>query len=234
MARGLTWRAGGALVVAALGLAACGSDNSSSSSSSAATSAGGAPTTAAGGSGSATTATGGGGGGGKALKVVLLIGGPSNDGGFYQAMVDGLKSAAQKDGAMTVDVRDKLSSNGDAGEEDAVRQAASSKQYDLIVAHGFDLVPYVAKYAPQYPDQKFATSLPVDGEPANAEVYLSVFEEIGYNAGFLAAQGTKAKKVGFIGGPGQPFEKQAEAGFKEAVNKYAPGSQVSVVYTGTF
>jgi basic membrane protein A len=102
------------------------------------------------------------------------------------------------------------------------------------VAHGFDLVPAVAKYAPDYPKQAFATSLPVEGNPPNAEVYLSVFEQIGYNAGFLAAQGTTAKKIGFLGGPGLPFEKQAEAGFKEAVAKYAPGTDVSVVYTGTF
>ena len=172
--------------------------------------------------------------GGEALEVVLLIGGPANDGGFYQAMVDGLQDAAKADGAIEVEVRDKLASGGDAGLEDSVRQAAASKDFDLIVAHGFDLVPYVAKYAPEYPEQSFATSLPVEGNPPNAEVYLSVFEQIGYNAGFIAAQGTTAKKIGFIGGPGLPFEKQAEAGFREAVAKYAAGAEVSVVYTGTF
>ena len=165
---------------------------------------------------------------------MLLIGGPANDGGFYQAMVDGLKTAAAKDGNITVEVREKLASGGDAAMDDAVRQAAAGGDFDLVVAHGFDLVPYVAKYATEFPDQKFATSLPVDGNPANTEVYLSVFEQIGYNAGFLASQGTTAKKIGFIGGPGLPFEKQAEAGFKEAVAKYAPGADVSVVYTGTF
>jgi len=65
-------------------------------------------------------------------------------------------------------------------------------------------------------------------------VYLSVFEEIGYNAGFLAAQGTTDGKIGFIGGPGADFEKQAEAGFKQAVEAYAPDAEVTAVYTGTF
>ena len=117
----------------------------------------------------------------------------------------------------------------------AVRQAAASKDFDLIVAHGFDLVPFVAKYAPEYPDQAFATSLPVDGNPPNVEIYLSVFEQIGYNAGFLAAAGHDDRRRSASSvGPGLPFEKQAEAGFKEAVNKYAPGATVSIVYTGTF
>ena len=172
--------------------------------------------------------------GGEALSVVLLIGGPANDGGFYQAMVDGLQGGATADGAIKVTVREKLATGGDAALESAVREAAASQEFDLIVAHGFDLVPAVGKFAPAYPDQAFAASLPVEGDPANVGVYLSVFEQIGYNAGFLAAQGTTAKKVGFIGGPGAPFELQAEAGFKEAVEKYAPGSEVQVVYTGTF
>jgi basic membrane protein A len=172
--------------------------------------------------------------GGDALSVVLLIGGPSTDGGFYQAMVDGLQNAADSDGAMDVTVRDNLATGGDASLENAVREAAASGEFDLIVAHGFDLVPAVAKFAPEYPDQEFAASLPVEGNPPNVAAYLSIFEQIGYNAGFLAAQGTTADKVGFIGGPGLDFEKQAENGFRQAVAEYAPDATVSVVYTGTF
>ncbi len=168
------------------------------------------------------------------LSFALLIGGPSNDGGFYQAMVDGLSAAADTDGAIDVTVRDNLASGGDASLENAVREAAASGDFDLIVAHGFDLVPAVAKFAPEYPDQLFATSLPVEGEPANVEIYLSAFEEIGYNAGFLAAQGTTAGSVGFIGGPGLPFELQSEAGFRQAMAEYAPDATITVVYTGTF
>jgi basic membrane protein A and related proteins len=181
-----------------------------------------------------TTAGGSTPAGGDPLSFVLLTGGPATDGGFYQAMVDGLQDAAATDGAIEVEVRDNLASGGDASLENAVREAASSGDFDLVVAHGFDLVPAVAKFAPEFPDQQFATSLPVEGEPANVEVYLSVFEEIGYNAGFLAAQGTTTGKIGFIGGPGADFEKQAEAGFRQAVEQYAPDAEVTAVYTGTF
>lgn len=171
--------------------------------------------------------------GGDPLSVVLLIGGPSNDGGFYQAMADGLADAAEADGAIDVTVIEQIAQGGDAALEDAVRNAAASEEYDLIVAHGFDLVPGVARYAPEFPDQAFATSLPVDGAE-NVAVYLSVFEEIGYNAGFLAAQATKGGGIGLIGGPGLEFELQAEAGFRQAVEEYAPGTEVTAVYTGTF
>jgi len=211
--------------VGSLLAAGCGGDDDGDS----------AATTAA----PATTAAGEAPGGsdapsGDALSFALLIGGPATDGGFYQAMVDGLKDAAAADGNIDVTVRDNLASGGDASLENAVREAASSGEFDLIVAHGFDLVPAVAKFAPEFPDQEFATSLPVEGDPANVEVYLSVFNEIGYNAGFLAAQGTTSGKIGFIGGPGADFEKQAEAGFKQAVEQYAPDAEVTVVYTSTF
>lgn len=186
------------------------------------------------GSGSGAGSSGTSGGAGDELAVGLLIGGPSTDGGFYQAMVDGLQEAAGADGAMEVTVRDNLATGGDASLENAVREAAASREFDLIVAHGFDLVPAVAKFAPEYPEQFFATSLPVEGDPPNVAAYLSVFEQIGYNAGFLAAQGTTAGKVGFIGGPGLDFEKQAEDGFRQAIAEYAPDAEISVVYTGTF
>lgn len=169
-----------------------------------------------------------------AVSVVLLISGPATDGGFYQAMVDGLQEAAAEDGNVTVTVRDQLGAGGDAALENAVREAAASGEFDLIVAHGFDLVPAVAKFAPEFPNQYFATSLPVEGAPANANVYLSIFEQIGFNAGFLVSQGTTANKVGLIGGPGLPFELQAEAGFRQAVEQFSPGAEVTVVYTGTF
>lgn len=173
-------------------------------------------------------------GDGEPLSIVLLIGGPRTDGGFYQAMADGLTNAAEADGAIEVTVIENIAEGGDAALEDAVRNAAASGDYDLVVAHGFDLVPGVDRYAPEFPDQAFTTSLPVEGA-TNVSVYLSVFEEIGYNAGFLAAQGaTDGGTIGFIGGPGLEFELQAEAGFRQAVEEYAPGTEVEVVYTGTF
>jgi basic membrane protein A len=167
------------------------------------------------------------------LSVALLIGGPRNDGGFYQAMVDGLEGAAAADGAMEVTVIEQIAEGGDAALEAAVENAASSGDFDLIVAHGFDLVPGVARYAPDYPDQAFAASLPIEGAD-NVGVYLSAFHETGYNAGFLAAQGTKGGKVAFMGGPGLDFELQAEHGFRQAIEQYAPGTEVEVVYTGSF
>ncbi|MEO5723791.1 MAG: BMP family ABC transporter substrate-binding protein [Ilumatobacteraceae bacterium] len=170
----------------------------------------------------------------KPLKFLVLMSGPATDGGFYQAMVDALRSAATKDGHITVNVLDNLGTGGDAALDNAVREGASGGEYDLIVAHGFDIVPSVAKFAPQFPKQDFATSLPVQGNPPNVEAYISVFEEIGYVAGFLAAQGTTGNKIGFIGGPGLDFEKSAESGFRQAVTKYAPSAKVTAVYTGGF
>src|SRR5690606_336025 len=37
-----------------------------------------------------------------------------------------------------------------------------------------------------------------------------------------------------ISGPGLPFELEAESGFRQAVEDFAPAAEVSVVYTGDF
>lgn len=175
--------------------------------------------------------------GGETVTIALLIGGPRDDGGFYQAMVDGLEGAAEADGAAEVTVIENIAEGGDAALESAVQNAAESGDFDIIVAHGFDLVPGVARYAPDFPDQAFVTSLPIDGAD-NVSVYLTAFEETGYNAGFLAAQGLLLSgaegAVGFLGGPGLPFEEQALFGFEQAVETYAPGTEVISVFTGTF
>jgi basic membrane protein A len=177
------------------------------------------------------------GSGADALTVALLIGGPRDDGGFYQAMVDGLEDAAEADGATEVTVIENIAEGGDAALESAVQNAAESGDFDIIVSHGFDLVPGVARYAPDFPDQAFVTSLPIDGAD-NVSVYLTAFEETGYNAGFLAAQGLLLSgaegAIGFLGGPGLPFEDQAIFGFEHAVEDYAPGTEVISVFTGTF
>jgi basic membrane protein A len=102
------------------------------------------------------------------------------------------------------------------------------------VGHGFDIVPSIGKFAVEYPDQAFVTSLPVEGDPANVSVYLSRFDETGFVAGFLAATGTESGRVAFISGPGLPFELEGEAGFRQAVARFAPDAEVSVVYTGDF
>jgi basic membrane lipoprotein Med (substrate-binding protein (PBP1-ABC) superfamily) len=199
-------------LVLALALASCGSDGDDDSAS-------------------------GGDTGGDELSLVVLIGGPRDDGGFYQQMVEGMEQAAEDDGAISVDVRERIADGGDSALDAAVREAASSGDYDLIIAHGFDIVPSVGNWAPEYPDQAFATSLPVQGSPPNAEVYLTDFEDSGYSAGFLAATAaaqSDADAIGFISGPGQDFEQQTEAGFSAAVDEYAPGTRVEAVYTGDF
>ncbi len=149
-------------------------------------------------------------------------------------MADGLTGAAAEDGAVEVTIREKLGEGGDAALENAVREAAASGEFDLIVGHGFDIVPAIGKFAVEFPDQAFVTSLPVEGDPANVSVYLSRFNEIGYSAGFLAATGTESGKVAFVSGPGLPFEVEGEAGFRQAVADFAPEAEVSIVYTGDF
>jgi basic membrane protein A len=102
--------------------------------------------------------------------------------------------------------------------------------YDLVIAHGFDLVPGVQQAAPQFPNTAFATSLPIKGNPSNVKVYLLNFEQFGFAGGFLACQGTKNKNIGLANGPKATFDAQTLYGFQQGADMFCPGTKVQNVY----
>lgn len=158
------------------------------------------------------------------LEVAVLIAGSATDGGFAQYMVDAVQAAADA-GGVDVTVREQLASSGQQAMEDTVGEYAQ-QGFDLVIAHGFELVPGVARYAPEYPDVYFATSLPVEGNPPNVAAYLLVFEDFGFAGGFLGCQGTSGGGVAFLNGPDLPFNHAALFGLEQAVDQFCPGTPV--------
>lgn len=192
---------------------------------------------ACGGDGTGSGGTGGTGGGKEEVTVALLFGGIANDGGFDQEMWASLQNVAEEDGAVKPILRERLTEGGQTAYESAVREFAANPDVDLVIAHGIDLGAAVDKFAPQFPNARIVHSyfLPSGELPKNVNLYLSIFEEIGYAAGFLTALTTKTGHVGFIGGPEFPFLHQELFGFRAALEDYLPDGmepQVEVIFTG--
>jgi basic membrane protein A len=160
---------------------------------------------------------------------VVLVSAAAQDGSFNQYMVDGMQAAAAKAGNVSVKVVQGLGQLSQSQKNQTVCSYAR-QGYNLVIAHGFDLVPGVQECAGQFPKVDFATSLPVTGNHPNVVAYLLNFEQFGYAGAFLACQGTKAHIVGIANGPKASFDDQELYGFRQGVAKFCPGTKVINIY----
>ncbi|MFE7526340.1 BMP family protein [Kitasatospora sp. NPDC057542] len=106
--------------------------------------------------------------------------------------------------------------------------------YKTIVAVGFVYQPAVNKLAKDNPDVKFAIIDSNDKEqPSNVTSLLFAEQEGSYLAGVAAANKSKAKHVGFIGGVQTELIKKFEAGYKAGVKSVDPNITVETTYLTT-
>jgi basic membrane protein A len=187
------------VVAGALALAACGSSSSSSS------------TPAASGSGSASasaSAT-------SDVKVGMAydVGGPG-DHSFNDSAKSGLDEAKQKYGLQTKEL---VAVNGETDAQRAARLTLLAQGgYNPIIAVGFAYEKALHAVAQKFPKVSFAivdsTTFP-DPNVANLNFAAN---EASYIVGVVAAQATKTKNVGYIGGVNVPllisFQKGYDAG----------------------
>jgi basic membrane protein A len=110
-------------------------------------------------------------------------------------------------------------------------QGAESSQ--LVVAVGFLLTDAVNEVAAQFPD-KFFVAIDTVADPGNVRSVLFKEDQIGYLAGIVAAQTTKAKKIGIVGGQRIPPVIRYEVGFVAGVKSIDDSIEVVINYTDTF
>jgi basic membrane protein A and related proteins len=212
----------GALVVSAsLALAACGSSGSGSGGSSGA---GGASSPAAGGSSPAA----------KSVKVGMAydVGG-RGDKSFNDLAAAGLDKAKTGLGVQTKELAATVGESEQAKEQRL--QLLASTGYNPIVAIGFAYATAVGKVVPNYPKIHFAI---VDDDTnctgahalPNLSCLLFTENESSYLVGVAAAQATKTKNVGFIGGVNEPLIQKFQAGFAAGVKSVDPSIKIQVKY----
>ncbi|MEV8323135.1 BMP family ABC transporter substrate-binding protein [Kitasatospora sp. NPDC056731] len=106
--------------------------------------------------------------------------------------------------------------------------------YKTIIAVGFVYQQAVDKVAKDNPNVKFAIIDSNDkDQPSNVTSLVFAEQEGSYLAGVAAANKSKSKHVGFIGGVQTELIKKFEAGYKAGVKSVDPNIQVETTYLTT-
>jgi basic membrane lipoprotein Med (substrate-binding protein (PBP1-ABC) superfamily) len=117
----------------------------------------------------------------------------------------------------------------------ALRDWASSGEYDLIIAHGSQYGSIVEELAPEFPEVSFAwgtdeNTFGLD----NVFAYTVAAEEGGFINGYIAAGLSESGNLGVIGPIEVGDAKLYVDGFKVGANYFNPESVVNVTYIQSF
>ncbi|MDH6580126.1 BMP family ABC transporter substrate-binding protein [Kitasatospora sp. MAP5-34] len=177
-----------------------------------------------------STASGSGSG---SLKVGMAydIGG-RGDQSFNDSAARGLDNAKAQLG-VTVSEAEAKTGEAEADKETRLSSLVTAG-FNPIIAVGFVYQPAVEKVAKANPNVKFAI---IDSssttQPSNVTSLTFSEQEGSYLAGVAAANKTKTKHVGFIGGVQSELIKKFEAGYKAGVKSVDPSIAVETTYLTT-
>jgi basic membrane lipoprotein Med (substrate-binding protein (PBP1-ABC) superfamily) len=117
----------------------------------------------------------------------------------------------------------------------ALRDWASSGEYDLVIAHGSQYGAIIEELAPEFPDVSFAWGTDENTfDLDNVFAYTVAAEEGGYINGFLASQFSAAHNIGVIGPIEVGDAKLYVDGFKVGAVAANPDTVVNVTYIQSF
>lgn len=196
------------LATVTLGLAACGGSDSDTA------------TPAASGSSAAAKSD---------IKVGMAydIGG-RGDQSFNDSAAVGLDKAKTEFGIETKEL-EAGQGETDAQKEERLRLLAQGG-YNPVIAVGFAYAVPLGKVAKEFPDTKFAIIDDASLKDANVASLVFAEEQGSYLVGTIAAQASKTKSIGFIGGVNIPLIQKFEAGFTAGAKAVTPDIKVEVKY----
>ncbi|MDP9115993.1 MAG: BMP family ABC transporter substrate-binding protein [Actinomycetota bacterium] len=165
----------------------------------------------------------------KSIKVGLAydVGG-RGDKSFNDLAASGLAKAKTD---LNIETKELSAVQGesDAAKADRLTLLASSG-YNPIVAVGFAYATALGKVAPKFPNVHFAI-IDDDSIKASNVAGLTFHEEqSSFLVGVAAAQATKTKTVGFIGGVQTPLIQKFQAGYAAGVKAVDPTIKVKIAY----
>jgi basic membrane protein A len=173
---------------------------------------------------------GGGGGGAEGQKVGLLMDVLRNDKSFGQATYEGMNRAAKNFG-LELTVVDNLGANP---KKAASALQTMAQENDMLVNGAVATMGQIPRIAEQYPDKQFSVYAVAIPTRDNLHYAYQDWYPLGYQAGAIAANATKSKVVGFVGGGEIPPTIAAEQAYKKAVSEVDPEIKVVSVITGDF
>ncbi len=117
----------------------------------------------------------------------------------------------------------------------ALRDWASSGEYDLIIAHGSQYGSILEELAPEFPEVSFAWGTDVNTFGLdNVFAYTAAAEEGGFINGAMAGLLTDTNVIGVVGPIEVGDAKLYVDGFVEGVASTNPDAEVNVVYIQSF
>jgi basic membrane protein A len=168
------------------------------------------------------------------LKVALVVHGTLGDKSFFDDAAAGMKKAGAE---LPITVKIIEASYDKSKWQPAFADAADS-DYDVIIVGTFDMTPFVADIAPQYPDKKFII---FDDAPdftkCDCKNVLGInyqTSSAGYLAGYAAAKISKSGVLGTIVGMDFPTVTDFKVGFDQGAKAANPKIQILNQVAGTF
>jgi basic membrane protein A len=163
------------------------------------------------------------------IKVGMAydIGG-RGDQSFNDSAAVGLDKAKTEFGVTTKEL-EAGSNETDTQKEERLRLLAQGG-YNPVIAVGFAYAVALGKVADEFPDTKFAIIDDASLKNTNVTSLTFAEEQGSYLVGTIAAQASKTKNIGFIGGVNTPLIAKFEAGFTAGAKAVTPDIKVQVKY----
>ncbi|MEO8756454.1 MAG: BMP family ABC transporter substrate-binding protein [Devosia sp.] len=168
------------------------------------------------------------------LKVVFVVHGNLGDKSFIDSAAAGLNKAAAD---MPISLKI-IEAGTDRSKWEPALDDAADAGYDVIVAGTFDMIDFVAKVAPQYPDEKFITfDTAPDYTKCDCKNVMGIMYQTssaGYLAGYAAGKISKTGVIGEVVGMDFPTVTDFKVGFDQGAKAANPKIQILSQVAGTF
>ncbi|MFP4323440.1 MAG: BMP family protein [Anaerolineales bacterium] len=168
------------------------------------------------------------------FRVAVVTPSATDDLAFSQSIIDALDILAEEVDGFSYDVQDGTFVVDDAAV--ALRDWASSGEYDLIIAHGSQYGSILEELAPEFPETSFAWGTDNDTFGLdNVFAYEAASQEGGYVLGILAANLTETGTVGVVGPIEVGDAKLFVDGFVYGVSQAGTDAEaLEPIYIGSF
>lgn len=168
------------------------------------------------------------------LKVVLVVHGSLGDKSFIDSAAAGLKKAEQ-DLPISLKI---IEAGTDRSKWEPALDDAADAGYNVIIAGTFEMIGFVTKIAPKYPDEKFITfDTKPDYTKCDCKNVLGIMYQTssaGYLAGYAAAKISKSGIIGEVVGMDFPTVTDFKVGFDQGAKAVNPNIKILSEVAGTF
>lgn len=184
-------------------------------------------------SSSSSAAPAGGGASSSAAKKTVKVGLAYDVGGRGDKSFNDLAAAGLEKAKTDLNIQTKelsaVPNESEQAKEDRLNLLATAG-YNPIIAVGFNYATALGKVAPKYTAVHFGIVDDDSVKAPNVEGLLFSENESSFLVGVAAAQATKTKNVGFIGGVQTPLIQKFQAGYQAGVKAVDPAIKVQVKY----